>query len=47
MPVFQCSICKNPNWHKYGREIQDQEESEKYVISVKYATIQSRSLCTA
>ena len=28
MPVFKCYICKNPNWHKNGRETQDQEESE-------------------
>ena len=27
MPVFKCYICKNPNWHKNGRETQDQEES--------------------
>ena len=20
MPVFKCYICKNPNWHKTGRE---------------------------
>ena len=25
--VFRCYICKNPNWHKNGRETQDQEES--------------------
>ena len=27
MPVFKFYICKNPYWHKTGRETQEQEES--------------------